>query len=219
MGNVEIKINSLEVKIGEEVILSNINFEMKNSRIYGLVGRNGSGKSILLKCIVGLLKPTTGEIIINGKTIGKDINFYDKIGFIINEPGFMEDKSGFKNLKYLASIKKSASVDDIRNAMGLVGLDYNSKKKYGEYSLGMKQKLGIAQAIMENPEILILDEPMNALDDVTIEIVRKLLLDLKKQGKLIIITSHNHEDIDFLCDEVINIKEGHIVKIYKNNFK
>lgn len=209
----KIEIVNLEKDIEGQKILSNINLSMNSSKIYGLVGRNGSGKSVLLKCIVGFSKPTSGKIWINGKLVGKDFDFYDKIGFIINQPGFLEDKSGFQNLKYLADIRKIAKREDIYNIMELVGLDYKDKKKVCEYSLGMRQKLGLAQAIMENPDILILDEPMNALDDETVGIVRNLLIKLKNQGKLIVITSHNHEDIELLCDEVFNIKNGKLVII------
>lgn len=207
-----IEIVNLDKTIGEHKILSNINLSMTDSKIYGLVGRNASGKSMLLKCIAGFTKPTAGEVRINDKVVGKDFDFYDKMGFIINQPGFMEEKTGFQNLKYLAAIRKKITKEDICKTLEMVGLDYKLKKKVCEYSLGMRQKLGLAQAIMENPDILILDEPMNALDDETVGIVRNLLLNLKKEGKLIIITSHNHEDIELLCDEVIHIKAGEIVE-------
>lgn len=205
-----IEILNLGKRIEEQSVLEDINLSMHNSQIYGLVGRNGSGKSVLLKCIVGFSKPTEGKVMINGKTVGKDFDFYDKIGFIINQPGFLEEKTGLQNLKYLAAIRKCISKDDICRTMELVGLDYRDKKKVCEYSLGMRQKLGLAQALMEAPDILILDEPMNALDDETVDIVRELLINLKKAGKLIIITSHNHEDIELLCDKVFHIKNGKI---------
>lgn len=207
-----IKIENVSMEFGEEKVLQNINLQMESKKIYGLIGRNGSGKSVLLRCIIGFLKPSDGGVWINEKRIGKDIEFYDNIGFILNSPGFLPEVSGFKNLCYLASIKKIADKKKIAQTMELVGLNPKSRKNVAKYSLGMRQRLAIAQAIMENPEILILDEPMNGLDEDAVEEIRALLLDLKEKGVLIIITSHNREDIDILCDEVYRIKKGNMVR-------
>lgn len=206
----EIKVLQVGKRIGEQTILTDINLEFKDSKIYGLIGRNGSGKTVLLKCIAGFMKPTEGEIFWNNRRIGKDVKFIENMGFILNTPGFLLDVSGFKNLQYLASINKKVGKKEIVKTMELVGLDPQSKKSVGKYSLGMRQRLAIAQAIMENPEILILDEPMNSLDDQGVEDIRNLLLKLKEEGKLIIITSHNNEDIECLCDEVFQIRNGKI---------
>lgn len=207
-----IKVEHVSVEFAGEKVIQDVNLQMESGNIYGLIGRNGSGKSVLLRCVIGFLKPTEGSVQINDKTIGKNIEFFDNIGFILNAPGFLPEMSGFKNLCYLASIKKIADKKKIAETMKLVGLDPKSRKNVSKYSLGMRQRLAIAQAIMEEPEILILDEPMNGLDEDAVEEIRNLLLDLKKKGILIIITSHNREDIDVLCDEVYRIKKGKLFK-------
>lgn len=211
----KIKVLHVGKRIREQIILNDINLEFQDSKIYGLIGRNGSGKTVLLKCIAGFMKPSEGEIWFNDKKIGKDVKLLENMGFILNTPGFLLELSGFKNLQYLASINRRAGKKEISEAMELVGLDPKNKKSVGKYSLGMRQRLGIAQAIMEDPEILILDEPMNSLDEQAVEEIRNILLQLKEKGKLIIITSHNKEDIEFLCDEVYQIRQGIIKKIEK----
>ena len=198
---------------GEQDALKNVSAKFGMGKIYGIVGRNGSGKTVLLKCICGLLHPTAGTVTVNGKIVGKDVDYPENIGFIIETPGFLPRYSGLKNLKYLASIRGKVKEDEIRKYMELVGLNPNDKKHVGNYSLGMKQRLGIAQALMENPDILILDEPMNALDNNGVEEMRTVLLKMKEQGKLIIIASHVRDDIDILCDEVYGIDAGIMKKI------
>lgn len=209
----KITVTNVEKVIENQVILKDINLEFTKSKIYGLIGRNGSGKTVLLKCICGFMKVSKGEVKLNHNLIGKDVSFIDNLGFIINSPGFLPELSGFQNLLYLASIKKIVGKKGIRDVMNLVGLDWHSKKKVGKYSMGMKQRLGIAQAIMENPDILILDEPMNGLDNQGVEDIRNLLLAQKEKEKIIIITSHNKDDIDFLCDEVYLMNDGSIERI------
>lgn len=209
----KIIVSNVGKTIEEQVILRNINIKLQSGKVYGLIGRNGSGKTVLLKCIAGFLTPTTGEIKVNEKVLGKDIKFPENMGFIINAPGFLPEMSGIKNLQYLASIKQVADKEKIVEAMNMVGLDPKSKKRVGKYSTGMKQRLGIAQAIMEDPEILILDEPMNGLDEQMVEKIRGVVLELKKRGKLIIITSHNREDIEILCDEVYKMKDGELESV------
>ena len=183
---------------------------LESGKIYGLVGRNGSGKTMLMKHILGFVSPTSGTITIDGKVLGKDIDAPDNIGAIIENPGFLPGYSGFSNLKMLASIRHKISDEDIKNAIRLVGLDPESKKHVGKYSLGMRQRLGLAQAIMEDPDLLILDEPMNGLDKDGVADMRRYLLDLKARGKTIIIASHSAEDIEVLCDTVCEMDKGRL---------
>lgn len=204
----KIIIKNLSKQFKHQSILQDINLEFSKGHIYGIIGRNGSGKTVLLKCICGFLKPTTGSIVINNKIIGKDIDFPEKLGFIIETPGFLKNYSGFKNLKYLASIHNDINENEIKETMALVGLNAEDKKHVGKYSLGMRQRLGIAQAIMEQPDILILDEPMNGLDKNGVQEMRSLFLQMKAEGKVILLTSHNREDIDVLCDEVYEMDNG-----------
>ncbi len=206
-----IKVDKVIKKFGSDIALSNVSIEFERGKIYGVVGRNGSGKTVLFKTIIGFLKPTSGKVIVGGKEIGKDTDFADNIGIVIETPGFLSSYSGYKNLEYLASIKNRIGKKEIKESMERVGLDANSKKKVGKYSLGMRQRLGIAQAIMENPDILILDEPMNGLDNQGVEDVREILLNLKEEGKSIILASHNKEDIEVLCDEVYEMDHGKLI--------
>ena len=203
-----IKVDKVTKKFGSDIALSNVSIEFERGKIYGIVGRNGSGKTVLFKTMIGFLKPTSGRVVVDGKEIGKDTDFADNIGIIIETPGFLSAYSGYKNLEYLASIKNLIGEKEIRESMERVGLDPDSKKKVGKYSLGMRQRLGIAQAIMENPNILILDEPMNGLDHQGVKDVREILLNLKAEGKSIILASHNKEDIEALCDEVYEMDHG-----------
>ena len=211
-----ISIENLNKQFKNQLVLNNINVKFSNGHIYGIIGRNGSGKTVLLKCICGFLKPTTGVISVNHKIVGKDIDFPENLGFIIETPGFLLNYSGYKNLKYLASIRKKIDSNEIKDSMSLVGLDSADKKHVGKYSMGMRQRLGIAQAIMEKPDILVLDEPMNALDKNGVEEMRRLFLKMKSEGKLILLTSHNREDIEILCDEVYEMEEGILNKLKEN---
>ena len=205
-------VNNGTKSFKNQEVLSNINIVFESGKIYGIVGYNGSGKSVLLKCICGFLTLDSGEIEINGKKLKKDIDMIQDAGVIIEEPAFLKEYSGKRNLEFLYSIRNKLNPEVISKAMRLVGLDENSKKKVKNYSLGMKQRLAIAQAIMENPKILLLDEPMNGLDKNGVQEIRELLLDLKKQDKTIVIVSHNQEDIRVLCDELYEIENGMLVK-------
>lgn len=206
-------VENVTKEFKNQVVLKTINIEFEMGKIYGIIGRNGSGKTVLLKCICGLLYPSTGTVTVGGKVVGKEIDYPENIGFIIESPGFLPKYSGLKNLKYLASIRGKVKEAEIRKYIELVGLNPDDKKHVGNYSLGMKQRLGIAQALMENPDILILDEPMNALDNNSVEDMRKVLLKMKEQGKLIIIASHIRDDIDILCNEVYGIDAGVMKRI------
>ena len=207
----DIKIDKANLVLEKKKILDDISIEMESGKIYGLIGRNGSGKTMIMKCICGFMHLTSGQVLVDNKVIGQDIDFPENLGIIIENPGFIPYYSGYKNLKLLADVRKKIGKDDIIKAMEVVGLDPYSKLHVGKYSLGMRQRLGIAQAIMEDPELLILDEPMNGLDSDGVEDIRKVLLDLKKQGKTVIIASHNYMDIDILCDKVWKIEKGKII--------
>lgn len=211
MDNKVIQVNCVSKKFAEAVVIDQITMSMEEGKIYGLIGRNGSGKTVLMKLICGFLKPTEGEVLIKGKQVYKSEEVLEEIGLIIESPGFLPNYSGYKNLKLLAMIRNRISPKEIREVMELVGLDPDAKKKVGKYSLGMKQRLGIAQAIMENPQILILDEPMNGLDNEGVVQMRELFLTLAAQGKTILLASHMKEDIQLLCDEIYTLDKGRVV--------
>lgn len=208
-----LRVNGVTKIYGQQTVLNNVSLTCEEGKIYGLVGRNGSGKTVLLKCICGLVQPTSGEIYVWEREVGKDIDFPDDIGFIIESPGFLLNESGIANLKHLASIQRKANIERIRQCMKQVELDPDSKKRVGKYSLGMRQRLGIAQAIMEKPKLIILDEPMNGLDNQGVKHIRSVLLNLKKQGVTILLASHFKEDIELLCDEVYQMDCGILTRI------
>lgn len=197
-----IVIDKLTKSFKGKTVLEDVNMRLQEGGIYGIVGDNGSGKTVLLKLICGFMKPDSGTVTVNGKVIGKDADFPENTGIIIEAPGFLPNYSGMKNLEYLASIRGKIGKEQIESAMKTVGLDPSSKLRVGKYSLGMKQRLGIAQAIMEDQQLLILDEPMNALDKDAVEEMRRLFLSFKASGKTMLIVSHNEGDISTLCDEV-----------------
>lgn len=192
--------------------LDDVSLEFEQGKIHGIIGRNGSGKTVLMKAICGFVPLTSGEIYVNGLQIGKDIDIPRDVGIIIEAPGFLPNYSGFKNLEFLASIKRTINKSMIKDVIRRVGLDPESPKWVSKYSLGMRQRLGIAQAIMENPSILILDEPMNGLDNRGVQEIRTLLMNLRDEGKTILIASHSTEDISILCDTVHELDGGHLVK-------
>lgn len=192
---------------GKEHVLKDVNLTIPPGEIYGVVGNNGSGKTVLMKCICGFMKPDSGNIVVNGQRVGKDCDFPDRLGVIIETPGFLPNLSGFKNLKILASLKARIGREEIIKTLEQVGLNPKMKKPVSKYSLGMRQRLGIAQAIMEDPGVLILDEPFNGLDKTGVAQMRALLKDLKNQGKAILLASHNVQDIEELCDDVHEMEE------------
>ena len=194
------------------MVLDHITLTFEPGRIYGLVGRNGSGKTMLLKHLLGLVRPTSGRILYDGKELGKDLEMPDSVGAIIETPDFLPEYTGLYNLELLAMIRGKIGKKECREAMKLVGLDPDSPKKVRAYSLGMKQRLGIAQALMEDPDMLFLDEPLSGLDDKGVEEMRKVLLQEKERGKLLVIASHNKEDIEILCDEVYRFNHGKVQK-------
>ena len=201
-------IDRVTKRFGEEMVLKETTMTMKRGKVYGIVGNNGSGKTVLMKCICGFLPVTSGSICVGQKYIGRDTDFPESLGLIIETPGFLTEYTGRKNLEILADLKRKVSGKGIRECLQKVGLDPDLKKPVSKYSLGMRQRLGIAQAIMENPEFLILDEPFNGLDKKGTADIRAILLELKKQGKTILLASHNSMDIDILCDEVYEMDAG-----------
>ena len=203
-----ISVKNLSKDFGQERVLHNVTRDFEKGRIHGIVGNNGSGKTVLMKCICGFLIPTEGEVIVNGKRVGKDVDFPPGLGLIIEAPGFLPNMTGVKNLEILASLNKKIGLEEIAAAIRRVGLDPLMKKPVGKYSLGMRQRLGIAQAIMENPSLLILDEPLNGLDKHGVREMRQLIKGLKEQGKTILLASHNQGDIDELCDTVCEMDAG-----------
>lgn len=203
-----IQVNDIVLRFKKDILLDHVSYQCEQGKIHGIVGRNGSGKTLLMKCICGFIRPNEGHIYVRDKEIGKDIDFTPDTGIIIETPGFIPYYSGYRNLKVLAAINNRISRKDIENAMYQVGLDPTMKKRVATYSLGMRQRLGIAQAIMEDPSLIILDEPFNGLDKHGVAEIRELLLDLKTGGKTILLASHNDEDIRILCDHVYEMDGG-----------
>lgn len=203
-----IEIEHVTKKFKEDTVLHDINISMEQGRVYGFSGNNGSGKTVLMKCICGFLPVTEGTIRVNGKAIGREIDFPENVGVIIETPGFLTNLSGMRNLEILAALRGKIGRKEIAYAIRKAGLEPSLRKSVSKYSLGMRQRLGIAQAIMEDPEFLILDEPFNGLDKHGVADIRKLLLELKGQGKTIIFASHNSEDIRILCDKVYEMDGG-----------
>lgn len=206
-------IDSISKSFKDHKVLNEISFTCKPGEIIGFVGYNGCGKSVLFKCICGFIKPDTGKISFSDSNGKEWTNIHGKVGIIIEEPAFLRNKSGMKNLQFLYEISNKKNLKHLRETMQKVGLDFANKKRVGSYSLGMKQRLAVAQAIMENPEILILDEPMNGLDREGIAQMRELFMGLKNQGKIILLASHNKEDIEFLCDTVYELEKGRITEV------
>ncbi|WP_260464578.1 ABC transporter ATP-binding protein, partial [Streptococcus pneumoniae] len=193
----------MELKLKKTCVFQNLNFSCKQGEIIGITGANGSGKSVLFKLIAGLYSPSYGEVLINGENIVPERKIPANLGALIEEPGFINYYSGFKNLQYLASIRGVVGNQEINDTLKIVGLYEQKDQKVKTYSLGMRKKLGIAQAIMENPSILLLDEPMNALDKSSVENMRTLFRELSSEkGTTILIASHSEEDIRILCDKV-----------------
>lgn len=210
-----IEIKDLKMTFGKDAVLKGITHSFEKGKVHGIVGNNGSGKTVMMKCICGFLKPTSGTVTVNGKIIGRQEDFPKSLGLIIEAPGFLPHLSGFRNLSILASVNKKINKQRIKDTIRLVGLDPDMKKPVGKYSLGMRQRLGIAQAIMEDPELLILDEPMNGLDKNGVQEIRGLLKGLVGKGKTIILSSHNPADIDALCDTVCEMDGGVLTVIKK----
>lgn len=217
-------MNAIEIKnltkiIRKKRVLYNVDAVFEGGNIYGLYGRNGCGKTMLLRAISGLIYPTEGHIIIDGKILHKEMDFPEDIGIIIENVELLAQYDAYTNLKLLADIKGKIGEAEIKSIMEKLGLDSDSKKKVGSFSLGMKQKLAIAQAMMENPQILLLDEPTNGLDEESVDMVRKLLLEAKERGAVILLASHNKEDLNILADYIVKMKDGTIESIQKGGIQ
>lgn len=210
---VAISVQNVRKSFGEEEVLKGISRDFEEGQIHGIIGNNGSGKTVLMKCICGFLHPSSGTILVRGKQVGKDMDFPENLGMIIETPGFLPNLTGVKNLKLLASLNRKITEQEIRAAILRVGLDPDLKKPVSKYSLGMRQRLGIAQAIMEDPSLLILDEPLNGLDKNGVREMRALIKELRAEGKTILLASHNQADIDELCDTVCEIDAGEMLMV------
>lgn len=208
MSKAAIRIEKLTMVFGEDTVLDHVSRSFEEGMIHGIVGNNGSGKTVMMKCICGFLQPTSGRVLVQNKQVGRDMDFPQDMGIIIETPGFLPNLSGFSNLSLLASLKRKIGKGKIKEAISKVGLDPDSPKPVGKYSLGMRQRLGIAQAIMEDPSVLILDEPFNGLDRGGVREMRSLILGLKEMKKTILLASHNQVDIDELCDTVCEMDAG-----------
>lgn len=202
-----IEVRHVSKAFGKEQVLKDVNLVIPAGRICGVAGNNGSGKTVLMKCICGFMRPDRGQILVNGSQVGKDCDFPDRLGVIIETPGFLPGISGYQNLKILASLKARIGRKEIMETLQRVGLDPHMKKPVAKYSLGMRQRLGIAQAIMEDPDVLILDEPFNGLDRSGAARMRELIRELRTQGKAVLLASHNAQDIEELCDDVHEMED------------
>ncbi len=212
-GEQAVGIEKLSKKFGDQTVLSDVTHAFSAGRVHGIIGNNGSGKTVLFKCICGFLLPTEGRITLYGRQVGRDMDFPDNVGIIIEAPGFLPGLSGFQNLKVLASVRRRITDAQIKEAITRVGLDPEDRKKVAGYSLGMRQRLGIAQAVMEDPQLLILDEPFNGLDKHGVADMHEVVKELRERGKTILLASHNQSDIDALCDTVCEMDAGILTQV------
>lgn len=208
MNDLAVSVQCLTKRFGSETVLQNVSLALEQGKIHGIIGRNGSGKTVLMKCICGFLRPTSGTVQVFGKQIGTDCDFAPDTGMLIETPGFLPHETGLNNLLWLARLGKGASRQQVQQLLSLVGLDPALRKPVSQYSLGMRQRLGLTQALLDGPALLILDEPMNGLDKTGVESMRRLLLSLKARGKTILLASHFAQDIDTLCDSVSEMDQG-----------
>ena len=206
----KIEIKDYVKELSGNMVLNHISLTFESGKIYGLSGKNGSGKTMLMRAICGLIRPTEGYVSIDGQVIGKDISFPPSVGVLIESPSFISYYSGFKNLQLLASIKNIADDDTIKGLMTRLDLDPENKKRYKKYSMGMKQKIGIIAAVMEKPDLIILDEPINALDEKSAQTLKEMLNEYKEDGALIIISCHDREELEFLSDEIVYLADGKV---------
>ncbi len=213
MGGVTVELIAKNVSktLKRNVILSNVNLKLQSGNIYGFVGRNGSGKTMLFRALSGLMKIDSGEVCLDGKVLHRDMDILPNLGIVLENAGLYPEFTGFDNLKMFADIKKKIGKAEIEDAIRRVGLDPFDKRSYRKYSLGMKQRIVLAQAIMEQPDIIMLDEPTNALDEYGVEDIRKVILEEKERGALILVASHNKDDIRILADQVFFIEQGRLI--------
>lgn len=205
-----IEIRGLSKTIKGATVLDGVDLVLESGRVYGLRGKNGSGKTMLMRAMAGLIRPTEGEVVIEGRALEKG-EFPPSVGIMIENPAFIGKYTGFRNLKYLAGIRNEIGDDEIERVLAEVGLDPHDRRTFKKYSLGMKQRLGIACAVMENPDLLLLDEPINALDPAGVEMVQRLVARQKERGALVVIACHDADELDDLADEIYLMAEGRIV--------
>lgn len=208
----KLELLNITKKFNDNIVIDNANIVLDGGKIYGIIGRNGSGKSVLLKLICGFYSPSKGKILLNGVDYSSENSFPENTRALIEKPNFLPDLTGYENLLLLASIQNKVGKEQIMKVMNQLNMQQEINKKYSKYSLGTKQKLGIAQVLMENPDVMIFDEPFNGVEKDTAEKIREVLLKEKKKGKIIIIASHIKEDIDMLADVVYKIESGKIIK-------
>lgn len=206
----QIRFNRYTKILGSNRVIDDVSLTMESGKVYGFKGQNGSGKTMLMRAICGLLLPTQGNVTIDGKIVGKDISFPESVGLLLENPAFINGYSGFKNLKMIASVGKKINDKQISEAMEKVGLNPKDKRPYRKYSLGMKQKLGVACAIMEEPDLVILDEPLNALDEAGVSCVKGIVCEAKERGALVIVTCHDNEELYEMSDEIFILEGGRI---------
>lgn len=209
----EIKVDHVEKRIRRAIVLNNISLKMESGKIYGFQGENGSGKTMLLRMVCGLIRPTKGAVYVDGRRLGASIDFPQYTGALIENPVFLDQYTGLQNLQLLAELQKLVGDGEIREALLRVGLTPDDKRKYRKYSLGMKQKLGIAAAIMERPELLVLDEPFNALDGKSSQKVKKIIREEKERGALVVLACHDKQMLERLCDVIIVMEQGRIAAV------
>lgn len=208
-----IELKNVSKKFGDNTVIDNVNLKFHGGKIYSFIGRNGSGKTVLLKMICGFYKPTTGTILYDDKDINKDLKFPPSTRVLIENPSFIPMLSGYQNLKLLADIQHKIGKEEIEYALKKVNLYDDRDKQYHKYSLGMKQKLGIAQVLMEDPNVIILDEPFNGIENDSVEKLRQILLEEKEKGKTILIATHIKGDIELLSDEIYLVDGGMVSRI------
>ena len=205
-----ISIEHVTKKIKDATVLKDICLEMKGGTVYGLQGKNGSGKTMLMRAISGLIRPTSGRIVINGEQLHKNISIPRSIGLLLENPSLLPEYDAFQNLKLLAKMQGGVPEEEIRQLIRDVGLEDAGHKKVEKYSLGMKQRLGIAAAILGSPDIILLDEPINAIDGEGVEEIRSLILSLKNEKRIIIVACHDKEEMNLLADEIVHLRDGRI---------
>ena len=213
----KIEITNLKKVIKGTIVLDDINYTFSGGRIYGLCGKNGCGKTMLMRLIAGLIYPSSGTIRIKDKVLGKDISFPESVGMLIENPSFLNDYTGKQNLEMLAGLQKNVDKAEVRRVLEQVGLDPDDKRKFYKYSLGMRQRLGIAAAIMGSPELILLDEPINAIDTDGVHEIRAIIRGLSAENRIIIVASHDKSEMDYLADEKIYMSEGRLIKETEND--
>lgn len=206
----EIKLKEVTKKLKGTTVIDHVTMELNSACVYGLCGYNGSGKTMLMRLIAGLIYPTSGTVTINGKVLGKEIDFPESIGLLLENPAFLEEHTAFRNLLLLTEIRHTASERIIRETLHRAGLDANNPKPYQKYSLGMKQRLGIAAAIVEQPDLILLDEPTNALDTEGVDMLKTIIREERERGALVVLASHDGEFLKSVSDRICRVEKGHL---------